>query len=840
MQTVKNRKGLALGAIFGLVASLFVSTPASAATANNLTLVPSAGTSLVGLVSDDFALQVTLDPSVATSVGYSQLKYKVTHDSTNYNLLVTTSNTSTVATLASNANSASYVVLTQSPLTKEFAPSPAHSTALNTIAFRLQTASGAAAVASTAATVKVTVVAFIDNVVQNGSLDSGEWSVTEVVELRPWSALGATVALTQPISGDTRATASAAVTSTVNLDQLDSVFTIGLRSTNDGTGTSTSATNSAQTLALAKAGAMSASAAIASATASPTVASISAVLYYGTAGAGTVVASQTLGVSASTIDGVTFSAVAGDNLLSTAPGTADSRINSTFTIKAAPYTGSGTVVTTATTNLHWTTSFALSSTVYVVVNGVTHTGSSTVPTVTTPTALAAGSQNVTVQTVGLTQGTETITFYLNAQNKTSASYEVTAKKPAFVLSNDALVNSASAAVGTAVTVNLTAKDQFGVVSNRTNQRVSSTVALGGSTSDAVLTTITAGKAAVTVTPVPSTRTGSATVTFNLQSQNVDTGVWSTDSTYTMTLNVTGAADSFTSRTASVSASLSYGVVYSWSPTITVKVANSYSAVVVSAPGLVIQNADDTTVTGSATLTLRPNGQTVNVKFAGGKTGTATVTFTNGSATTTSQVVFDAAPSDKGTAIAWDTTAIESGKTRVVTGTLTDANGNPVDTTRAGETAGDSGTASLVVEWSGTGGIVVGTMPTETDANGKFRVSVLTSATDQGSLTITATYNPQGASTATAKKVTSVQVVNVTPAVAPEVNAVIGTFNGRWAVRVENAKGSVVSVKAGSRWVKFTSLNNNYLFSMKSVKGRTLAVSVWVDGELQNSQTITIK
>jgi hypothetical protein len=840
MQTVKNRKGLALGAIFGLVASLFVSTPASAATANNLTLAPSAGTSLVGLVSDDFALQVTLDASVASSVGYTKLKYKVTHDSTNYNLLVTTSNTATVATIADNATSASRTVLTQSPLSKDITPSPAGSTNKNTIAFRLSTESGGVAVPpSTSTTVKVTVVAYIDNVVENDALDAGEWSVSTVVELRPWSALGATVALTQPISGATRATASAAVTSTVNLDQLDSVFTIGLRSTNDGTGTSTTATNSAQTIAHAKSGAMSASADIASATASPTVASISAVLYYGTADTGTIVASQTLGVSAYTIDGLTFSPVVGDNLIRVDNNDADSRINSTFTIKAEPYTGSGTVVSVAT-NMYWTTSFVLSATKYVVVNGVTYTGSSTVPTLASPTALAAGSQNITVQTVGLTEGTETITFKLNAQNRTEASYVVTARKPAFVLSNDALVDSASAAVGTAVTVNLTAKDQFGVVSNRTNQRVSSTVALGGSTSDAVLTTITAGKAAVTVTPVPSTRTGSATVTFNLQSQNVDTGVWATDSTYTMTLNVTGAADSFTSRTASVSASLSYGVVYSWSPTITVKVANSYSAVVVSAPGLVIQNADDTTVTGSATLTLRPNGQTLNVKFAGGKTGTATVTFTNGSATTTSQVVFDAAPSDKGTAIAWDTTAIESGKTRVVTGTLTDANGNPVDTTRAGETAGDSGTASLVVEWSGTGGIVVGTLPTETDANGKFRVSVLTSATDQGSLTITATYNPQGASTATAKKVTSVQVVNVTPAVAPEVNAVIGTFNGRWAVRVENAKGSVVSVKAGSRWVKYTSLNNNYLFSMKSVKGRTLAVSVWVDGELQNSQTITIK
>ncbi len=840
MQTVKNRRGLALGAIFGLVASLFVSTPASAATANNLTLAPSAGTSLVGLVTDDFALQVTLDPSVASSVGYTKLKYTVTHDSTNYNLLVTTSNTATVATIAADATSASRTVITQSPLTADITPSPAGSTNKNTIAFRLSSESGTAVPPSNSTTVKVTVVAYIDNVVENDTLDSGEWSVSEVVELRPWSALGATVALTQPISGDTRATASAAVTSTVNLDQLDNAFTIGLRSTNDGTGTSTAATNSAQTLVNAKAGAMSASAAIASATASPTVASISAVLYYGAASATTSVVVQTLGVSAFTIAGVTFSAVASDNLVSSGAGTANARINSTFAIKATPYTGSSTVVTTATTNLHWTTSFALSATKYVVVNGVTHTGASTVPTAAAPTALAAGSQTVTVQTVGLTDGTETITFYLNSQNRSEASYVVTAKKAEFALSNDANVNSASAAAGQSVTVNLTVKDQFDVVSDRTNHRVSASASLGGSVSAPVVTAVVSGKASVTVAPVPSTRTGSATVTIVLQSQNVDTGVWSDVNTYTMTLNVTGVADSFTSRTASVSASLSYGVVYSWSPTIAVKVANSYSTVVVSAPGLVIQNADDTTVTGSGTLSLRPDGQTVNVKFAGGKTGTATVTFTNGTATTTSQVVFDAAPSDKGSAIAWDTTTIESGKTRVVTGTLTDANGNPVDTTAAGETAGDSGTASLVVEWSGTGGVVVGSMPTETDANGKFRLSVLTAGTDQGSLTFTATYNPQGAGTAAAKKVTSVQVVSVTPAAAPEVNAVIGTFNGRWAVRVENAKGSVVSVKAGKRWVKFTALNNNYLYSMKSVKGRTIAVSVWVDGELQNSQTITIK
>jgi hypothetical protein len=235
--------------------------------------------------------------------------------------------------------------------------------------------------------------------------------------------------------------------------------------------------------------------------------------------------------------------------------------------------------------------------------------------------------------------------------------------------------------------------------------------------------------------------------------------------------------------------------------------------------------------------------TYTFDVAGLSAGSKVMTLTNGTATTTSLLVVSAAASDMGSKIAWDTTTIESGKTRVITGTLTDMNGNPVDTTLPGYNggvAGDAGTASLVISYTGTAGIVVGTMPTETDADGKFRVSVLTSAADSGTLTITAVYMPQGASTVAANKVTSVQAVTVTPAAAPEVNAVIGSFNGRWAVRVENAKGSVVSVKAGSRWVKFTSLNNNYLFSRKSVVGRTLAVSVWVDGELQNSQTITIK
>jgi len=262
---------------------------------------------------------------------------------------------------------------------------------------------------------------------------------------------------------------------------------------------------------------------------------------------------------------------------------------------------------------------------------------------------------------------------------------------------------------------------------------------------------------------------------------------------------------------------------------------------VTGTDLVFRLNSSVPATTSGTFTMNAgSGGAYSFQVAGLKAGTKVMTLTTGTATTTSQVVVAAAASDMGRTITWDTTTIEAGKTRVITGTLADMNGNGVDTTGVGRTAGDSGTASIVVTYTGTAGIVVGTMPTETDADGKFRISVLTSAADSGTMTLTAVYMPQGSSTVDADKRTSVQTVNVVPATAPEVNAVIGSFNGRWAVRVENAKGSVVSVKAGNRWVKFTSLNNNYLFSRKSVVGRTIAVSVWVDGELQNSQTITIK
>jgi hypothetical protein len=171
-----------------------------------------------------------------------------------------------------------------------------------------------------------------------------------------------------------------------------------------------------------------------------------------------------------------------------------------------------------------------------------------------------------------------------------------------------------------------------------------------------------------------------------------------------------------------------------------------------------------------------------------------------------------------------------GKTLVATVKLVDEHGNAV-------AADDAATESFAVTVTGLG--FVGAIPTKLNASGEATVAVLLGSADEGSVVITATYDADGTGTAKAA-VTTTKTVAVAPAVASEVNAVVGSFNGRWAVRVENAKGSAVSIKVGGKWFKATATSDNFVISRKSKVGATVLVKVWVAGDLQNEQTITVK
>jgi hypothetical protein len=353
--------------------------------------------------------------------------------------------------------------------------------------------------------------------------------------------------------------------------------------------------------------------------------------------------------------------------------------------------------------------------------------------------------------------------------------------------------------------------------------------------------LTAGAATVAFTSTASATTNNVTNGF-LEAQSSTTLNWSSVSTAVtasaVAVNTTAVAASFTaapthSATASIArATTSNTAGLTNRVEITGKVNHAGQTVVVSSTTAKFSNAAQGVAAAASPYSTTADGNgffTVSAYVS--TAGTATFTYVAGTATASTTVTVAAAAGNTGTVLAVTGPAgntVEPGKTVTATISLKDEFGNAV-------AADDAATESFGVVVTGLG--FVGALPTKLNSSGTATVTVLLGSADAGNLVITATYSTDGTA---AKQITQVLTIAVSPVATPEINAVIGTFKGRWAVRVENAKGAVVSVKVGNRWFKYTSLNDNYLFSRKSRVGATLPVAVYVNGQLENVATITIK
>jgi hypothetical protein len=853
-RNTSQKRGLALGAVFALVASIFTAAPAQAAATDgaNIAVRPIAGTTFTGMVYNEFPMYAQLLPGQTNSsfsTGVFMWKLEVT---SGFNMdLVYASSGAAITALDENTTSTSETVAASlgaaaASQSISFNASVSPSTGLSYLTIK---AASTSAQASWSA-VTVVVTGWIDEVTagsSDGVRDADEWYTTKTVTLQNMSGLSVTNNWTAPTALDVYVTASATIAGVNFLNLGNGKFFLAVSSSQ---AVFSGATRQQYTATLAgttldgRSGVISSSWAISAISENE---SVSFQVRYepdGTSGAYTDGVGKAATAYAAAAPGVTslsISAVATADI--DGGGTNyDVRANKTYTIRVFAASNSTSVSKAVTVTLGGIG--LVTSSRFISINGAAPVTNYPAAgfTVTTGTS---GYGTFTLSTTGFVPG-NTITVDADVANVDAADVTLTVATVSYTVTSDngGLVATAP---GTAVNIPFTVEDNWEEALSAPAHYLK--VTRGGDAVFNYATTVSYvaianGAAVVSFTPEPATRTGSAAVTVEVVRLDNTAYIAAGTGAVTVNVTVTSSALAFsTGLAASKAASVSYfASSVSW-VTFTGKVVVPGSSVKVTGDSTLVfrkSSSVPATTAGEVTLFSDSNGN-YTFDVAALRSGTKTMTLTAGSATTTSQLVVAAAGSDTGRTITWDTSTIESGKTKVITGTLTDANGNPVDTTAAGYNyAVDSGTASILVTYTGTAGIVVGTMPTETDADGKFRVSVLTAAADSGALSLTAVYMPHGTATATADRVTSVQSVAVAPAAAPEVNAVIGSFNGRWAVRVENAKGSVVSVKAGSRWVKFTSLNNNYLFSRKSVVGRTLAVSVWVDGELQNSQTITIK
>jgi len=887
-----NRQGLALGAMFSLVASLFGAAPASAAVSTSaFNFAPAEGTSFSTLLDEDFHFVVSRDTSVVSETDFNTyLKYEI---STNRAYNSSTYSVGVIAGIASGLTSAidnTYGVSASANLTFGSAPGefgkqriyqggnqlalggylPAFaaagysetqsyvvlptsrsSTVSSFVGLQLLHYGAGLYPTSESGAVTVTVRAFLDLNGDNVYSSATEPSGTQTVSFVKYSSVTRTVTVPSLNEGATSVDISATV-SGINLEQLDGKWSI--RANQWGPSGQVDAVSHSAT---AKDGTTFTFSAPATLTKTFTLVSaskshsVSADLVYFRSGAtafaegrvenytsfSTVIRWANAGTMTVPVPGATsfvHYAVAGDNVEAQVYATGagrlfDVRANSSYTIQ---FSASGVVSSSAQSATFTFSNPALSATKFYTVNGGTAVTTGTASAVTATINAVTGLASITIVTTGFAAGD---VISVSAKIAGAAEVEIGLKAEALTYTLTADATQLATTPGGSVTVGATAKDQFGVKSSATNQRIKFSWASGysgtGTVSDVA---VSAGYASATMTHGAATSTAAATITAQLQDTVAGSNLWSNvGSAVTVNITPTNAANGFrTGLAKSYSATISYGSAFSWSPVINdAYVIVTGSSIVVSGTGLMFKD-DVLGLTASDRITL-PGDSAARVKFyvTARKAGTYTLTLTAGTATTTSLIVVSDAQDNAGSAMAFDISSMESGRAAIVTGTLTDLNGNPVDTTLGG--------ASVALSLTGTGATYVGSLNTETNADGKFQVALLSGTNQTGTITITAVYSPTTGAAA-ADKVTKVHTVSVVAPTAPEVNAVIGSFNGRWAVRVENAKGSVVSVKAGNRWVKFSALNNNYLYSRKSVKGRTIAVSVWVDGELQNSQTITIK
>ena len=221
-----------------------------------------------------------------------------------------------------------------------------------------------------------------------------------------------------------------------------------------------------------------------------------------------------------------------------------------------------------------------------------------------------------------------------------------------------------------------------------------------------------------------------------------------------------------------------------------------------------------------------------VEVYSGTAGTRTVTIATGNATAaTASVVYTGTA---GTAALTVTAPanVKPASTFQVKAKLADASGNIVDTA-AGR---------MKVTYTGPG-IVFGTLPTETDANGELMFSVLLGSNDTGNVVVTISYDANGdADFIDATDLNTTKTVAIGTGAASGTGKVnVGSFNGKLVVYASGLSGKTISWKVGGTWGKQVASSNYAVFNRPTPRaGVTVSVNIYVDGVLTLTKSVVTR
>lgn len=875
-----TRKGLALGAIVALGGSLLTATPAFAA--DELTLAPSAGTLYKTIEGESFTLLAGLAP--ATPAGNTvQLKYSVT----------------TTATLGSMANA--FVNATAQATTAVTAGQPT-----NTTVYKLTTgsatvgalqqfvvASPTAVTAGTPATVAVT--AFFD-ANNNDVLDAGEF--TSPARTITWTdaadVVGA-VTLTTPSEGDLSIRANVALTG-YNQEQIARTRLGFLVTAANGTSTVGGLTLPTATAvpAYVAGTAHVTPSALASGTyainvtttALGTTGGVKVSVRYlatattigdflpGVAGTahtianlvGTEIGTATAAITARSIASLQVSTALAANITASAENntlvsnvqtasvanTADSRLNSAYTVSAAVKDSTPKAVASASVSLAVTTGATLSSSRTLTINGTTYTSNSSLPTALALTSNASGVVDVTVNTAGYALGNNVVLTF-SAQGF-SDSITVTPVALAYTLYEDAdLVvanNDRSVVRSSAIALAYTLEDQFKQTPTVGSFRLVATATTGaGITGGATYVNFASGKASVSYTP---TAAGTLTVTPTVEVLDTVTSNWGAQALNSSDANRAQAVtiNSINAQTDDVTATSSSSTTAvavadkaekAVDTRLTTDTANAYvtgeattisgvvsqavtgivragARVTVSGTGLLFSTAFNGAVftADSITVFADANGA-YSVVAISNIAGSFTVTVTSGNGTKTATAKF-ATVAANASAIAIGTlpAQAQAGRTMDLSATVTDKWGNVV--------------SGANVNFTNTGvGYVQNTANVTTDANGKATGRLIVLQNDLGTSFINATLD-------IATDVVSSRSVEFG---LTDVDVVSG--GKRVFVNAEFAQGRTVTVSINGKRIysKVQTTDNAVELAFTQRKAGTYTVTVRVSGGIVATERVTI-
>ena len=861
-----TRKGLVLGTVAALGASLFAGTPATAApTALYLdTAFGTSGTSQVGVLGDYF----TLAASTLGGASPDVVKFYV-EGATAANITVLGRYTTSLNAAAASTYTSSVVRAVDNDAKTAAFSSPAW-TAGNYYQFGIQLNK-----TNITDTTSIKVTPFLDSVIANDVPGANELTGTPVtINFLKGSAITATPTLTTVTAGAV-VKAAVAVSGSVNTAQLraavdgapadSGVLTVDFKETGaDWAG----ATGQAARWNITD-GVVRAVSSTATATASRVYGATAKV--YGTASASATAATATAG-EVSTLTGV--ATISGTSNRVNASGDVVRAGSGSISVKAtvAAISGKSKANQTVTFTLSEASVASLPTGATLTAGGKTLTIASSSTTETIDVDVKSAADGVATLKIDYTGVTDAKTFTVAASAK-GASGTVTAGTTKTITGQDSIATSLvdskqsanSSAIrqlakGGAFSVAYKLVDQFGQTPSG-SYRVVVTNNASGSNAIAIASPVAVSSTGdVTVAGTDSsTADGTYTVTSTLQKLGSDGSTWAAaNSVYqTASVKVAAAKTATTLTLTAVStsalrngAALVAGNTDLEQTTVARTVANggTLSAVATDSYGA---NAYDVPVTFAAkgvlfkagnvysldsiTVNTAADGTTGTVNIYSNIVGDVTVSVTSGTATAATQKYTFAAATTGGSA--WAVTApsnVLPGTTLKVSAILTDAQGGIVDTT-----------GSLVrITYTGPG-YVTSTLPTDTDADGKVSFTVLLGAGDSGAATVKFEYANTNGFEETVDNDDVVKTATITigaaPVVAAPAKANVVAKTKAFSVSVSgnaSAKNVVVKV-AGKTVATLKGSASAKTYTVKATKG-SKKVTVYVGGKLIATKTVSVK